>query len=195
MQTVGVDEAGVGPAFGSMWAAAVALNEDTDPSGFRDSKKLTHSSRLRLAERIRTTLPYGLGEVTHNEIDELGMAECRRLVFERALDDYASKTGVEPKRIIVDGQIFRRWRDAVHECHNRADDTFPAVSAASILAKTTRDAQILQICENDPLFDQRYKIKKNKGYLSPEHIAGLCEHGFSELHRKTYKIKGFNRMI
>ena len=152
---VGVDEAGAGPAFGSLWAAAVCL-DGAVVDGLRDSKKLSEKKRKALRETIVATCSFGLGEVTHAEIDALGMGECRRLVFERALDDYALRRGVEPSRIIVDGHLFRQWRTAVHECHDKADDKFPEVSAASVLAKTSRDAQVLAWCDEDPTLDERY---------------------------------------
>jgi ribonuclease HII len=77
-----------------------------------------------------------------------------------------------------------------YECIPRADDTVPCVSAASILAKTTRDAQVLAQVDADPSLDDKYGLRKNKGYLAPRHIQGLKEHGFSSLHRTSYHIRG-----
>lgn len=133
---------------------------------------------------------YGLGEVTSVEIDALGLGECRRLVFERALEDFVSRNARMPTELIVDGTLFRAWRGVPHRCVPRADATVPCVMAASVLAKTTRDAQVLALCDADPTLDERYQIRSNKGYLSAAHVAGLRTHGHSEWHRRSYKVKG-----
>ena len=108
---VGLDEAGAGPGLGSLWAAAVSLR--TDDGGFpglTDSKKMTPKRRQELRDRLLSEgHAYGLGEVTHEEIDAMGMAEARRVVFHRALDDYVSRGGPDPTSLVVDGTIFRPW--------------------------------------------------------------------------------------
>lgn len=199
MVLVGLDEAGAGPAFGSLWASAVSLyDEDTANTipGLTDSKKVSERKRetlrkLLLDKVAQNRAHYGLGEVTAQEIDELGLGEARRLVFERALDDFVHKEGAPmPSKLIVDGTLFRAWRDVPFECVPRADASVPCVSAASILAKTTRDAQVLACVESDPSLDVKYGLRKNKGYLAPVHIQGLREHGRSALHRHSYRIRG-----
>ena len=160
MEVVGLDEAGAGPAFGSLWAAAVHLPVPID--GLADSKKISHRRRVALREQIVASAHWGVGEVTCTEIDTFGMAEARRLVFERALDDYASRHAT-PARLVVDGTIFRPWRGVPYECVPRADATVPCVSAASILAKTTRDAQVEEWCDADSTLDARYALRANKG--------------------------------
>lgn len=190
---VGVDEAGVGPAFGSLWAAAVHLPVEHSIEGLRDSKKLSEKRRNKLREDVVQMAHIGYGEVTADEINAFGgMAEARRLVFERALDDYAARNAADlfPTRIIVDGTLFRPWRDVAYECVVRADDLYPCVSAASILAKTTRDDQVVAWCDANPSLDAHYGIRSNKGYLSKRHMDGLKQYGFSSLHRSCYSIKG-----
>ena len=151
---VGLDEAGVGPAWGSMWAAAVHLPADATLTGLTDSKRLTARKREARREEILKTCPYGLGEVTAAEIDAMGLGEARRVVFERALDDLVARGNSPlPTRLIVYGTLFRPWRGVPHECVPRADATVPCVSAASVLAKTTRDAQVLAACDADPDLD------------------------------------------
>ena len=184
---LGLDEAGVGPAFGSLWAAAVA--DHPDLQGIKDSKSVTPTRRAAMRETILATAAYGLGEVTHAEIDSLGLGEARRLVFERALDDYVARGHPMPTSLVVDGTLFRAWRGVPFECRPKADATVPCVSAASILAKTTRDAQVLALCDADPSLHAKYDLRNNKGYLSPPHIAGLREHGYSEHHRRSYRIR------
>lgn len=189
MIEVGVDEAGVGPAYGSVWAAAVHLPRLIE--GVRDSKTLSERKREHFRDRILAEdgVAYGMGEVTYEEIDRLGLGEARRLVFDRALDDYAARGGPMPTKILVDGGIFRPWRGVRYECHDRADARFPCVSAASILAKTSRDAQVRQWCDKDPTLHERYALASNKGYLSAAHIEGLRTHGYSARHRRSYRIR------
>ena len=100
-----------------------------------------------MRSEVLATARYGMGEVTHTEIDALGLGEARRLVFERALDDFARKYECIPDHIVVDGTLYRPWRNVPYTLEPRADDTYPCVSAASVLAKTTRDRQVLDLCD------------------------------------------------
>lgn len=193
MVLVGVDEAGVGPAFGSLWACACHLPDGVALPGLTDSKKLTEKKREVLRPLIMEQARYGLGETTQSEIDTLGLAECRRLVFERALDDLVARfPDVRPSKIIVDGTLFRQWRGVPYELVPKADLTVACVSAASVLAKTSRDRQVVAWCDADPSLEERYGIRKNKGYLAPVHLQGLRTHGFTTRHRTSYTIKGVN---
>ena len=191
---VGLDEAGCGPGFGSLWAAAVHLRPGAPlPQGLRDSKRMTEAQRWRVREALldaESGCQYGLGEVTSAEVDALGLGECRRLVFERALDDFVARNARTPTELIVDGTLFRAWRGVPHRCVPRADATVPCVMAASVVAKTTRDAQVVALCDADPTLDARYQIRSNKGYLSAAHLSGLRTYGHSEHHRRSYRIKG-----
>lgn len=186
---MGLDEAGAGPAFGSLWAAAVHLPDGASVEGLADSKKLTERRRDALRAALLDRAWYGLGEVTAREIDAQGLGEARRLVFERALDDLVARGHPEPSHIVVDGTLYRPWRGVPHECVPRADATVPCVSAASILAKTTRDAQVLALCDADPALDARYGLRSNKGYLSARHVEGLRAHGWSDHHRTSYRVR------
>lgn len=187
---VGLDEAGVGCAFGSLWAGAVHLPRPV--AGLADSKALSERKRRALRAALEgEAAAYGLGEVTQAEIDARGLGEARRLVFERALADLAARhPTLRPTRLLVDGTLFRNpWPHVPHVCEPRADATYPEVSAASILAKTTRDAQVAALCDADPTLDARYALRANKGYLSQAHLAGLRAHGYSALHRRSYRIR------
>ena len=138
MVVIGLDEAGLGPAFGSLWASAVHIPEGLVFEHLTDSKKVSEKRRNRLREEIlASSCLYGLGEVTHVEIDEYGLAECHHLVFERALDDLFRKhpdLAKEHVHLIVDGIVFRPYKSLSYECMVKADAKVPHVSAASILA-------------------------------------------------------------
>lgn len=191
---VGLDEAGAGPGFGSLWAAAVHLT--CDIPGLADSKKLSEKKRTNLRGAIESSAHYGLGEVTAQEIDTLGMGEARRLVFERALENYMSRSGPCPTLLEVDGTIFRPWAHngvtIPHHLQPGADALVPCVSAASIMAKTSRDTQILRICDENPYLQERYDLRANKGYLSHRHIQGIREHGRSPWHRHSFHIRSLS---
>lgn len=187
---VGLDEAGVGPAFGSLWAAAVAIPNDEEFQGMKDSKRMSEKKRELMYEKLTKQTLWGLGEVTCSEIDESGLARARRVVFHRALKNlFENNPGVHVKKLIVDGTIFESWNDIPYECIPKADEKYSCVAAASVLAKVTRDRQVSRLCDEDQTLSDRYGIHKNKGYLSDEHIRGIKEHGYTEFHRRSYKIR------
>jgi len=179
---VGVDEAGVGSLMGIMVAGAVILPPNFDTSKLFDSKKLSEKKRSVLYEELLKNADVGIGVVTNEEIDFLGMAKCRRLVFHRALDDLDK--GAD--KIIVDGTLFDKYKDMEHECIPKADQTVPCVSAASIVAKHYRDTKILQLCDQEPENAERYDWKNNKGYPAPKHLSAIKEFGVVSHHRKSY---------
>ena len=188
---LGLDEAGVGPGFGNLVASAVHILETTDDlNGLTDSKLLSEKKRDMFYETITQTCYFGIGVVTNEEIDQFSLGEARRRVFERALDDFVRKyPSFKVCNLIVDGTIFRPWKDVPYQCLPRADKTIPAVSAASIVAKVTRDRQVIALCDEFPDLHDKYKIRNNKGYLSAEHKQGIATHGLSSYHRHSYKIK------
>lgn len=191
---VGVDEAGCGPAFGDLVASAVILPDDCSIEALADSKKLTEKKRNDLYKKIiaqENKCAYGIGIVSNVEIDTKGLAWARRAVFHRALDNLEQKgySSSDMKHIIVDGTIFQQWKGVTYECMIKADGKIPCVSAASIIAKVTRDALILDICTQYPDLVDKYKLNKNKGYLTKDHIDGIREHGLTDFHRKSYNIK------
>ena len=184
---VGLDEAGVGAAFGSLWASAVHLVVGV---AVDDSKRLTPRARnaMRAALLAPGVCHHGMGEVTAAEIDDLGMAEARRLVFDRALDSYAASGAPFPTNLVVDGTLFRAWRGVPYVCQPRADAEVPCVAAASVLAKTTRDAQVVAWCDEHPEA-AHYALRSNKGYLAPAHIEGIRVHGRTAEHRHSFHIR------
>lgn len=188
---LGLDEAGCGPAFGDLVASAVFIPETVASlKGITDSKKLSEKKRNIFFETICSECLFGIGKVTNHEIDENGLAEARRVVFERALDNFQEKyPNFEIKKLIIDGTIFRQWKNIQYECVVGGDSKYEAVSAASIIAKVTRDNDIYNLCKENPYLDEFYDISKNKGYLSSKkHKEGIKKHGLSVFHRHSYKI-------
>lgn len=189
---VGVDEAGVGCCWGSLWAAAVHLPAAAArvPAGLCDSKKMTEKRRERVRAEVLAVARHGMGEVTHEEIDRLGLGEARRLVFERALDDFVHRNGDVPDHVVVDGTLYRPWRGVPYTLEPRADAAHACVSAASVLAKTTRDRQVVALCDapGGEAYAP-YGIRRNKGYLSKEHIEAIGRLGRTPLHRHSYHIR------
>lgn len=187
----GLDEAGCGPAFGDLVAAACVLPDDGAIAGLGDSKKLSAKKRAALYDVVVAACgdAYGVGTVTHAEIDARGLGWARRAVFHRALDDLAARWGRVPDALVVDGTLFEAWRGVPYECVPRADATVACVSAASVLAKVTRDAAVVALCDAHPELDARYGVRSNKGYLTKRHVDGLRAHGWSAWHRRSYNVK------
>ena len=182
--TAGVDEAGCGALMGDLVAAAVVLPE-ASIEGLADSKKLTAKRRTRLAATLRASgARIGVGTVKAQEIDQFGMGWARRAVLHRALDALDEP----PRDIIVDGDphFFQPYHGIPATCFPRADATEPCVSAASIIAKTERDARIDALSIAQPDLAERYGWKTNKGYPTRAHVEALRAHGATEHHRRSF---------
>lgn len=187
---LGLDEAGAGPGFGSLWASAVYIPKSINIENLKDSKKLSARKRTIVKNKITENCYYGMGEITSQEIDQHGMGWARYTVFHRALDDFSQKyPSIKISDLIIDGDRFQQWNDVPFTCVEKADTFVPQVSAASILAKTSRDSQVLDLCDHHPELDVQYKLRKNKGYLTAEHVEGIRKHGRSRFHRTSFKIR------
>lgn len=174
----GVDEAGRGPLAGPVFAAAVILDPDNPIAGLRDSKKLNDAKRELLAAEIREkALAWAIAQCSEAEIDELNILQASMLAMRRAVE--ALK--VQPTLALIDGN--RCPKMAVRsEAIVKGDDKVPAISAASILAKTARDALLLELHAQYP----QYAFDQHKGYPTALHVARLREHGVSPVHRRSY---------
>lgn len=175
---VGVDEVGRGCWAGPVVAGAVLLH--TPIEGLRDSKKLTKQGRERLDGIIRASdASFGIGWVPASEVDVIGLTEAVRLAMERALLQIT-----EPyTELIVDGNYnFFPTNDRCRTVIG-ADNTVPAVSAASILAKVARDHYMANMAEQFP----GYSFEKHVGYGTAAHLAALQERGLCALHRRSVK--------
>jgi ribonuclease HII len=187
---IGLDEAGCGPGFGDLVASAVFVPMNVCLDGITDSKKMSDKKRNIFFQKICEECYFGIGKVTNKEIDSIGLGEARRLVFERALFEFEKKyPEFKMEKHIVDGTIYRQWKNVSFECIPKADSLYTEVSAASVIAKVTRDNDVLKLCKENPYLDEYYKISKNKGYLTQDHKKGILKHGKSVYHRLSYTIK------
>ena len=174
----GVDEAGRGPLAGPVFAAAVILDPAKPIDGLRDSKKLTEARRDALAIQIKAhALAWSIAQCSEAEIDTLNILQASMLAMRRAVEGL----NVLPTLALIDGNrcpVMSIRSEAIV----RGDDKVPAISAASILAKTARDAALLILHEQYP----DYAFNLHKGYPTALHLERLRTHGVSPVHRKSY---------
>ena len=175
----GVDEAGRGPLVGSVFAAAVVLPDEYDLPGLTDSKKLSERRRDELAVLIKQqALAWCVAAASVEEIDRLNILHATMLAMRRAVENLA----VPPQRILIDGNRIPDGLPAPAEAIVKGDAKIPAISAASILAKTARDAQMYALAARHP----QYGFERHKGYGTPEHLAALRRHGALPEHRRGF---------
>ncbi len=177
----GVDEAGRGPLAGPVFAAAVILNPRRPIPGLRDSKQLSEAERERLADQIRErSLAWAVAWADSEEIDALNILQATFLAMRRAV----LGLGVTPDRVLVDGNRLPVLVDLCprSEAIVRGDARIPAISAASILAKTGRDRLLQSLDRVYP----GYRLGEHKGYPTPVHLAALAVQGPSVIHRRSF---------
>ncbi|WP_291986762.1 ribonuclease HII [Candidatus Accumulibacter sp. ACC007] len=179
----GVDEAGRGPLAGPVVAAAVILDPDRPIAGLNDSKKLSARKREALAEQIRgTALAWGVAEASAAEIDQINILQASLLAMQRAVAALAGAHGrVSPSRVLVDGTHCPSLSCPV-EAIVGGDGKVASIAAASILAKTFRDAGMLVLHASHP----QYGFDRHKGYPTAMHLQALREYGASVQHRRSY---------
>lgn len=174
----GVDEAGRGPLAGSVVAAAVILDDLNPIKGLADSKKLTALRRAKLYDEIRAkALCVGIGEASVDEIDSLNILQATMLAMQRAVANLRLK----PSMVLVDGNRIPKL-DMLAEAIVQGDAKVQAISAASIIAKVTRDRQ----CDALHALYPQYGFATHKGYGTAEHMAALKAHGAAPVHRKSF---------
>lgn len=174
----GVDEAGRGPLAGPVFAAAVILDPTKLIVGLRDSKKLTPARREALAIQIKANaLAWSIAQCSEAEIDAINILQASMLAMRRAIEGLK----IQPTLALIDGNrcpVIAIRTEAIIE----GDDKVPAISAASILAKTARDAALVILHQQYP----HYAFDQHKGYPTELHLERLRAHGVSPVHRKTY---------
>lgn len=173
----GVDEAGRGPLAGAVVAAAVMIPRGMVIEGVADSKKLSEAKRERLAEQIKRECVYSIACAEVEEIDTLNILHATMLAMQRAIQGLQPA----PHLVLVDGN---RLPDIDYAAHAivKGDQLVPAISAASILAKVTRDHQLMAL---DKIYPQ-YGFSKHKGYPTRAHVEALEKYGVTPVHRKSF---------
>ena len=177
----GTDEAGRGCLAGPVTAAAVILKDDFKNKLLNDSKQLSEKNRDSLRILIEEeALCYGVSHVMMQEIDEINILNASILGMHHAI----SKLSQIQSHIIVDGNKFKPYKKISHTCIVKGDSKYLSIAAASVLAKTARDAYMLKLHEEYPM----YNWKKNKGYPTKEHRLAIKKYGVTKYHRNSFRL-------
>ena len=204
---IGVDEAGRGPLFGRVYAAAVVLPKDDsfDHSKVKDSKLFTSKKKItEAAEYIKANaLAWSVGFESEEVIDKINILQATQQAMRHAVLDtikqYNSKRETREKyHLLIDGNYFKpislpnaegtKLEVIDFDTVTGGDNKFSSIAAASILAKVSRDQYILDLCEEHPELITNYGLDGNKGYGAKVHLDGIKQHGITQWHRKTFGI-------
>ncbi|MFT6997529.1 MAG: ribonuclease HII [Cryomorphaceae bacterium] len=178
---VGCDEAGRGCLAGPVVASAVILPKRWNHPLLNDSKKLTENQRDKVREAILNDVEHHtVGVCSHQEIDEINILNASFLAMHRALDGLS----VAPDCILVDGNRFTPYHSINHFCIIQGDGIYRSIAAASILAKTHRDALMKELHKEHP----EYGWDRNKGYPTKSHRQAIAEIGTSPHHRMSFRL-------
>ncbi len=177
----GCDEAGRGCLAGAVFAAAVILPRDCELPLLNDSKKLTEKQRDALRPIIEErALAWAVASVSAEEIDEINVLKASHLAMHRAIDGLL----IRPDRLLIDGNRFTPYQDIEAHCIVKGDGKMMNIAAASILAKTHRDKEMLRLDKEYP----QYGWAKHKAYPTKAHREAIRKYGISPYHRKTFKL-------
>lgn len=175
----GVDEVGRGPLVGPVVAACVVLPDEFNLDGLTDSKKLTEKKRDFYFEEVkRQALGYGIGIIGEKKIDEVNIYEATKLAMKEAIDDCKKNCKIE--HVLIDAMPLEL--DVPTTSIIKGDLKSITISAASVIAKVTRDRMLDELHEKYPMYD----FKKNKGYPTKKHLEAILEHGIINEHRRSY---------
>lgn len=175
----GVDEVGRGPLAGDVVTAAVILDPNKPISGLNDSKKLSEKKRDYLFGLIKeNALSWSIARCSVEEIDRLNILQASLLAMKRAVDSLS----IRPEHVLVDGSQLPKW-DYAAESVVKGDSRVAAIAAASILAKVTRDREMLELEKIYP----GYGLAKHKGYPTLQHREAIKRLGITPIHRRSYK--------
>lgn len=179
MKIAGVDEAGRGPLVGTVVAAAVILDPNNPIAGLNDSKKLSEKKREKLFIGIQEkALAWAIADASPAEIDELNILQASLLAMRRAVEALQ----VQPDQVLVDGNKIPQGLLMPCEAVVGGDALHAEISAASILAKVTRDRQMLELDQKFPQFG----FAKHKGYPTKAHFEAIALHGVTTEHRRSF---------
>jgi ribonuclease HII len=176
----GIDEAGRGCLAGPVFAAAVILPADFNHPKLTDSKQLSEADRIALRPIIeQEAVAWAVASASAAEIDQVNILQATFLAMHRAVDQLS----VRPELLLVDGNRFKPYFGIVHQCFVKGDSRFAAIAAASILAKTHRDAYMHTLSGIYP----QYGFMQHKGYPTQAHRTAIAEHGRCQEHRQTFR--------
>ena len=177
----GVDEAGRGCLAGPVTAACVILPSNFYSNKLNDSKKISKKTRDKLRVKIeKEAISFSVTHISSQEIDKINILNATI----KAMHESISKLIIEPKRIIIDGNYFKQYKNIPHECIIKGDEKFQNIAAASILAKTYRDELMNSLYRNFP----KYSWNQNKGYATKKHRESIKKYGITNHHRKSFKL-------
>lgn len=177
----GCDEAGRGCLAGPVFAAAVILDRNFRNEQLNDSKKLTEKKREELRIIIEEqALAWAVATVSPEEIDDINILNASYLAMHRAIDQLK----IKPELLLIDGNRFNTYKKIPHKCIVKGDGKYMAIAAASVLAKTHRDAYMLRIHQEFPGFGWN----TNKGYPTRQHKLAIYEYGLTSYHRKSFNF-------
>ena len=175
----GVDEVGRGCLAGPVFAAAVILNKSINIKDIKDSKKITFKKRILLSKYIKKNSTYAVGTASVEEINKINILNASLLSMKRALD----KLKPRPSIVYIDGLFAPKGLKIKHKTFVKGDEKITCISAASIVAKATRDLFMIRLGQKFP----KYKWNKNFGYGTAEHLNGIRKYGITKHHRKNFK--------
>jgi len=181
MKLCGIDEAGRGPIAGPLVVAGCILNKNVE--GLTDSKKLTEKRREKLFPLIEENSEYHVVIKSAQEIDEMGLSKCMSSALEEILSSLTCK------EYLFDGNTTFGVSNLKTQV--KADVDVPEVSAASILAKVTRDRIMVELSASYP----EYALEKHKGYGTKLHVEMIKQYGYSDIHRKSFKLKSLEKTL
>ena len=178
----GIDEAGRGCLAGAIFAAVVILPKNFKLKGLNDSKQLNAAKREAFRIEIeKNAIAFAVASASVEEIDALNISNANYLAMHRALFQLKK----QPTHLLIDGKFFVSQTPVPHTCIIKGDSKFASIAAASVLAKTYRDAYITKLSAEFP----EYQWHINKGYGTLKHRKAMAEFGLCEHHRKTFKLK------
>ena len=176
--TAGVDEVGRGSLMGPVYAAAVILNSSIDIKLLKDSKSIAKDKRKLLSDYIKKNSTWAVGKASVKEIDKINILQASLLAMKRAI----KKLKIKPSHILIDGNKFPDLKNYNLKAVITGDQKIPSISAASIIAKVSRDKFISALAKNN----KGYDWDQNFGYGTKQHLAAIKKLGINKHHRKTF---------
>jgi len=175
----GVDEVGRGSLVGPVYAAAVILKKNLDKKKLKDSKKLTKKNREILEKYIKKNSHWSIGSASLKEIEKLNILNASLLAMKRAIKKLKKK----PMRVLIDGNKVPKIKNYNLKYVIKGDEKIPEISAASIIAKVSRDRLITKMSKKYI----KYFWNKNAGYGTKDHLSAIKKFGVTKYHRKTFQ--------